>query len=112
LTGSPAPEALAQRFVGSKLKFKKARGFSLGELQQAGLPAFQARCVGIRVDRRRSTVHPQNVATLKAFLSPPTPAANVTEASKPGVERPAARGAPPIKKAKPRRKTPAKKRKR
>jgi hypothetical protein len=89
LTGSPAPEALAQRFVGSKLKFKKARGFSLGELQQAGLPA-----------------------TLKAFLSPPTPAANVTDASKPGVERPAARGAPPIKKAKPRRKTPAKKRKR
>ncbi|MGB9023093.1 MAG: ribosomal protein L13e [Candidatus Bathyarchaeia archaeon] len=109
---SPAPEALVRRFVASKLRFKKARGFSLGELQQAGLHTSQARSAGIRVDPRRSTVHPQNVAALKAFLSPPAPAANVPEASEPEVEKLVAKEAPSIKKTKPRRKSPVKKRKR
>jgi hypothetical protein len=52
------------------------------------------------------------VAALKAFLSPPAPAANVPEASEPEVEKLVAKEAPSIKKTKPRRKSPVKKRKR
>ena len=81
---SPVP--LVPRFVHGAHKLRKARGFSLGELKQAGVLKLQARSMGIRVDERRSTVHPQNVTTLTTFLAPP---AQVTVAPETTVEAPA-----------------------
>jgi large subunit ribosomal protein L13e len=67
-TSPPVP--LVPRFVHGAHKLRKARGFSLGELKQAGLLRSQARSIGIRVDERRSTVHSQNVSMLTRFLAP------------------------------------------
>jgi len=80
------PVATVPVFTRRKRRLKKARGFSLGELAQTGLQASQARSFGIRMDQRRSTIHPQNVAALQAFLdaSPPetgTPQSSVEPAS-------------------------------
>jgi len=106
LSGSSLPVAMVLRFVGGKHRLRKGRGFSLGELEQAGLKRPQARSFKIRTDERRSTVHTQNVAVLKAFLASLTPKTSKPE---PSVEAPAEeakpkKGAVPGKKnAKPRR---------
>lgn len=68
MPGTSPAVATVPRLAGRKRKLKKARGFSPGELSQAGVQASQARSFGIRVDQRRSTVHAQNVAAMKAFL--------------------------------------------
>jgi len=68
LSGTPSPVATVPRFTRTKRRLGKGRGFSVGELAQASLQTSQARSFGIRVDRRRSTIHPQNVAALRAFL--------------------------------------------
>ena len=47
---------------------RKGRGFSIGELREAGLTPQQARKLGIYVDKRRKTVHPWNVEALKEYL--------------------------------------------
>jgi len=47
---------------------RKGRGFSLGELREAGLTPEKARKLGIYVDKRRKTVHPWNVEALKDYL--------------------------------------------
>ena len=47
---------------------RKGRGFSLGELREAGLTPQQARKLGLYVDKRRKTVHPWNVEALKEYL--------------------------------------------
>jgi large subunit ribosomal protein L13e len=57
------------RFLYGRSKLRKGRGFSLGELKQAGLQESQARSMGLRIDIRRSTVHAQNVSSLGAFLA-------------------------------------------
>ncbi|MDK2371783.1 MAG: ribosomal protein L13e [Candidatus Korarchaeota archaeon] len=44
------------------------RGFSLGELREAGISITEARRKGIPVDRRRKTVHPWNVEALKKLV--------------------------------------------
>lgn len=75
MSGSSQPVAVVPRLVGRKHKLRKARGFSLGELKQAGLQRCQARSIRLRTDERRSSVHAHNVAALKAFaasLSPRT----------------------------------------
>lgn len=47
------------------LKRKRiGRGFSLGELERAGMSLSEARRLGIYVDRRRDTVHEWNVEAL------------------------------------------------
>lgn len=51
--------------VKTKRRMRKAKGFSLGELKEAGLTELQARRLKIPVDPRRKTVHPQNVASLR-----------------------------------------------
>jgi hypothetical protein len=64
------PVPSVPRFVRGIHKLRRARGFSLAELKQAGILKSQARSVGIRVDERRSTAHPYNVAALTNFLKP------------------------------------------
>ncbi len=46
-------------------RMRPGRGFSLGELKEAGLSLRDAKKLGIYVDRRRKTVHPWNVEALK-----------------------------------------------
>ena len=107
------PVPLVLRFVHGAHKLREARGFSLGELKQAGVLKSQARSMGIRVDERRSTIHPQNVTALTTFLAPPTQETVAPEAAveapavvpepKKGPERPkskAKRSAKPVKKRK------------
>ena len=77
---------MVPRFVHGAHKLRKARGFSLGELKQAGVLKSQARSMGIRVDERRSTIHPQNVTALTTFLAHPT---QETAAPQAAVETPA-----------------------
>jgi len=48
---------------------RRGRGFSLGELERAGLTAKEARRLGIYVDKRRRSVHDWNVRALKDYLS-------------------------------------------
>ena len=76
---SAQPVATVPRLVARKHRLKKARGFSLGELTQAGVDRSRARSVSVRIDKRRSTVHAQNVAALKAFLLSSTPQTNTLQ---------------------------------
>lgn len=41
------------------------RGFSLGELREAGISIGEAKELGIYIDNRRKSVHRWNVETLK-----------------------------------------------
>ncbi len=47
---------------------RRGRGFSLGELKEAGLTPAQAKRLGIYVDKRRKTVYEWNVKALKDYL--------------------------------------------
>ncbi len=47
---------------------RKGRGFSLGELREAGLTPEKAKKLGIYVDKRRKSVHPWNVEALRDYL--------------------------------------------
>jgi large subunit ribosomal protein L13e len=47
---------------------REGRGFSLGELREAGLTPEKARRLGLYVDKRRRTVHPWNVEALRKFI--------------------------------------------
>jgi len=87
-----------------KHKLRKGRGFSLGELKQAGLQEFRARSMKIRIDERRSTIHARNVTSLTDFLASPTQKPAVPE---PTLEVPAVASKP--KKAPERRGRKAKK---
>lgn len=44
---------------------RRGRGFSLRELQEAGISPSQAKKLGIAVDRRRKSLHAKNVEELK-----------------------------------------------
>ncbi|MGB9758919.1 MAG: ribosomal protein L13e [Thermoproteota archaeon] len=46
-------------------KLREGRGFSIGELRQAGVTFELAKKLGIRIDRRRKSVREENVKTLK-----------------------------------------------
>lgn len=48
-------------------KVRYGRGFSIDELKEAGVTLEQARRLKIRIDRRRSSRWPENVARLKEF---------------------------------------------
>ena len=49
-------------------KVKAGKGFSLGEVREAGLNAGEARRLGVPVDQRRSTSYPENVESLKEWV--------------------------------------------
>lgn len=76
---SPVP--MVPRMAGNKRRLKKARGFSLGELQQAGIQRIQAASMHIRTDQRRRSVHADNVAALKRYLAASKEAAVVEQSS-------------------------------
>ena len=81
MSEAPSPSPLVIRYLHGRHRPRKGRGFSLGELKQAGLLESKARSMGVRIDRRRSTIHAQNVAGLTAFLAPPTEKIEVPEPS-------------------------------
>lgn len=47
---------------------RPGKGFSLAELEEAGITPQQARKLGIYVDKRRRSKHPWNVEALKRYL--------------------------------------------
>ena len=52
-----------------KRRIRVGKGFSRDELKAVGLSVKQALKMGIPVDVRRSTMHEENVETLKSFLA-------------------------------------------
>lgn len=44
---------------------RKGRGFSIKEIREAGLTLYEAKRLGVPIDKRRGTSHPQNVQLLK-----------------------------------------------
>jgi len=44
---------------------RKGRGFSIKEIREAGLTLQEAKKLGVPIDKRRGTSHPQNVHFLK-----------------------------------------------
>ncbi|RLG93791.1 hypothetical protein DRO37_07360 [Candidatus Bathyarchaeota archaeon] len=55
--------------VKRKRRIRVGKGFSRDELKAVGLSVKQALKMGIPVDVRRSTMHEENVETLKSFLA-------------------------------------------
>jgi len=53
---------------GKETKKRKGRGFSIGELKAAGLTEYEARKIGIYVDKRRKTVYEDNINVLKEWI--------------------------------------------
>lgn len=49
-------------------KKREGRGFSVGELEQAGLNPGEARHLGVPVDTRRSTIYAWNIEALKEWV--------------------------------------------
>ncbi|MBO3799946.1 MAG: ribosomal protein L13e [Candidatus Brockarchaeota archaeon] len=59
---------LAKRRRGITIFWRRARGFSLGELKEAGLNIYEVRKLGVPVDPRRKSVHEENIKKLKELL--------------------------------------------
>ncbi len=55
--------------------WREGRGFSLTELEAAGIKSFQARKMGLRLDLRRRTSHELNVEELKKMAAQGIPSA-------------------------------------
>lgn len=51
-------------------RWRTGRGFSLAELQQAGLTLGDAKRLGVPIDRRRRSCWPENVEALKQLAKP------------------------------------------
>jgi len=51
-----------------KRTFRIGRGFSLGELADAGLTIDEAKRLRIAVDRRRKSVRKENIEALKTYI--------------------------------------------
>ena len=62
------PEPIVYKPGTGRLRARKGRGFSLGEIQAVGLTVERARKLGIYVDTRRRSVHKENVEALKKYL--------------------------------------------
>ena len=67
----PGPMVRRPRLVkhgGVRPGLKRGRGFSLAELEEAGLTLEEARALGIMIDKRRKSKHPWNVEALRKFV--------------------------------------------
>ncbi|MEM4446906.1 MAG: ribosomal protein L13e [Nitrososphaerota archaeon] len=49
-------------------KVREGRGFSLGELREANLTLHDAKKIGVMVDKRRRSVHKENVEALRKLV--------------------------------------------
>lgn len=58
-------------------QIREGRGFSLGEIERAGLTLREAKILGIPVDKRRKTVHPENVQGLKEHFGTSIPLSEI-----------------------------------
>lgn len=65
------------RFRGIDVGVRTGRGFSVGEIEAAGIDAALAKQLSIPIDGRRKSVHEENVESLKRFLTQIT---EITEA--------------------------------
>ncbi len=61
---SLTPEVRAPK-IGKK---RKGKGFSVKELQEAGLSIYQAKRLNIPLDLRRKTLYQENVEKIKKIL--------------------------------------------
>ncbi|MEM3506871.1 MAG: ribosomal protein L13e [Candidatus Bathyarchaeia archaeon] len=52
----------------NRIKFREGRGFSKLELKKVGLNLALAKKLGLRIDKRRKTMHEENVKKLKKFF--------------------------------------------
>ena len=50
---------------------RTGRGFSLGELKAANVSVHKAKILHIPIDRRRRSVHEENIAVLKEYVASP-----------------------------------------
>jgi len=62
-------ERLISPIVKRGRKTRAGRGFSLGELKEAGVTPDEARRLGVPVDPRRRSTHPENVEMLKEWIT-------------------------------------------
>lgn len=60
------PEAMVLRLIRGRRR-RKGRGFSVDEIQRAGLTLHKARMLSVSIDRRRRTSHPWNVQRLRSL---------------------------------------------
>jgi len=74
------PEAKVERGGDRTHVLRAARGFSRGEISEAGISLVEARSNGLRLDLRRRSKREENVVALKAWalrvreaLRPPEP---------------------------------------
>jgi large subunit ribosomal protein L13e len=51
-----------------KRKSRIGRGFSLGELREAGITIQEAKRLGLYIDKRRKSIHKENVEMLREYL--------------------------------------------
>lgn len=56
------------KYRGIEVGFKIGKGYSLGELKEAGVNCKIAKQLNIPIDPRRKSVHKENVENLKRFL--------------------------------------------
>ena len=54
-------------------RLREGRGFSLEEINRAGLTIHQAKKLEIPIDTRRKTAHVRNIQTLKEYFRAPLP---------------------------------------
>ncbi|MCS7364239.1 MAG: ribosomal protein L13e [archaeon GB-1867-035] len=49
-------------------KWKIGRGFSIGELKEAGLTVKEALKLGLRIDKRRKSIHEENIEIIRKYI--------------------------------------------
>lgn len=49
-------------------KWKIGKGFSIGEIRKAGLTVKKARKLELRVDKRRKSVHEENIKAIRKYI--------------------------------------------
>ena|GEM_PF-334360 len=62
------PKPIIYKPATGKMEVRIGRGFSIGELKEVGLSEKEARKLGIYVDRRRKSIHNENIEILRKFL--------------------------------------------